>query len=272
MCGPERFALRDPAQQRERGVGQIVERKNQRGDELLVPGELQQAPAEQEADRQTADIAEENPGDRAVEGRKAEHRTAKCGCDDCRRRRQFAEPPSEQHQGRRHRHNLSNRHEVQSVHEVHQVHEPEAGEQKHGALDANGQAEMIRKSSGADDEDRNRYPLKEQSRQGRDRLDVVDKPMMAMKSVAPKTASGIFTPARPAKVIRVAATTSVAAITAMPAPWGVGMRCDDRALGLASAMRINIGRVACVMKADINAARIAATSDRNISEWFILSV
>ena len=53
------------------------------------------------------------------------------------------------------------------------------------------------------------------------------------------------------------ATSSVAAITAMPAPCGVGMRCEDRAFGLASACRNSNGRIAQVRAAE----SIAAASD-----------
>ena len=80
------------------------------------------------------------------------------------------------------------------------------------------------------------------------------KPTAAMNSVAPKTATGIFMSAVPASAMAAAATISVAAITAMPAPCGVGIRWEERAFGFASAMRISSGRIAHVMTADNSAA------------------
>ncbi len=57
-------------------------------------------------------------------------------------------------------------------------------------------------------------------------------PTSAISTVAPTSAGGIATLAQAAQA---EATSSVAAITAMPAPCGVGMRCEERAFGRASA-------------------------------------
>jgi hypothetical protein len=61
------------------------------------------------------------------------------------------------------------------------------------------------------------------------------KPVTAMNSVAAKIASGIFSSGAPVPIMMAAVASSVAAITAMPAPCGVGTRCDERAFGRASA-------------------------------------
>ena len=61
------------------------------------------------------------------------------------------------------------------------------------------------------------------------------KPTIAMNSDAPKTAPRILESIVPALAMIAPATSSVAAITAMPAPCGVGMRWEERAFGRASA-------------------------------------
>src|SRR5262249_23728322 len=67
------------------------------------------------------------------------------------------------------------------------------------------------------------------------------------------------------------AAMMVAAITAMPPPCGVGTVCDERALGLASAMRCNHGRIATIMAALIAAGRtktpIAAEASKVAAPW-----
>ena len=84
-----------------------------------------------------------------------------------------------------------------------------------------------------------------------------------MNSVAPNAATGIFISAAPAKAMTVTAVTSVAAITAMPAPCGVGIRWEERAFGLASAIRTSSGRIAHVRTPDNSAAGTAAGSWKN---------
>ena len=65
---------------------------------------------------------------------------------------------------------------------------------------------------------------------------------------------------------------SVAAMTAMPAPCGVGTRWEERALGFASACRSISGRTAQVRADDNSTARMAAANDKYGSEWFIDAV
>ncbi len=81
-----------------------------------------------------------------------------------------------------------------------------------------------------------------------------------MNSVAPKTAKGMLASPVPTSAMEAAATTSVAATTAMPAPCGVGMRWEDRAFGFASATRSSSGRIADVMTPDSNPAAAAAAN------------
>ena len=56
------------------------------------------------------------------------------------------------------------------------------------------------------------------------------------------------------------AATMVAATTAMPPPCGVGTVCDERAFGLASAMRCNQGRIATMIATLIAAANTKAAA------------
>ena len=68
-----------------------------------------------------------------------------------------------------------------------------------------------------------------------------------------------------------AAAMMVAAITAMPPPCGVGSRCEERALGLASAMRCSHGRIATMIATAITAAKtkaaMAATASKLAAPW-----
>jgi hypothetical protein len=71
---PERFAPHEAVQERDRGIGKIVERKNDGCRSVALDRELHQQPAQQEPDRKASRIAEKKAGDRLVEGGKAEHR------------------------------------------------------------------------------------------------------------------------------------------------------------------------------------------------------
>ena len=62
---------------------------------------------------------------------------------------------------------------------------------------------------------------------------------------------------------------SVAVITAIPAPCGVGTRWEDRAFGFASAWRSKSGLIAQIMHADSTAARTMAQSEGSNSETVI---
>ena len=68
-----------------------------------------------------------------------------------------------------------------------------------------------------------------------------------------------------------AAAMMVAAITAMPPPCGVGTVCEERALGLASAMRCSHGRIATMIATVIAAAKtkaaLAATASKLAAPW-----
>ena len=91
-----------------------------------------------------------------------------------------------------------------------------------------------------------------------------------MNSVAPNTTPGTFISAAPASAMTAAATISVAAITARPAPCGVGKRWEDRAFGFASATRRSIGRIAQVMTPDNSPADAAAANDSSNCELAML--
>jgi hypothetical protein len=73
MCLQDRLAVRQPAQQRDGRIGEIIERQQQRGREMPVSGKHNKQPAEQQADRQAAHIAEKQTRDWTIEGRKADH-------------------------------------------------------------------------------------------------------------------------------------------------------------------------------------------------------
>ena len=81
---PERFAPDDAARERDGGIGQIVERKDDGRRQMVVRRKPQQEPAEHETDRQAPDVSEKDACDRLVEGRKAKDRAEQRGCDHCR--------------------------------------------------------------------------------------------------------------------------------------------------------------------------------------------
>src|SRR5437773_6289299 len=96
-------------------------------------------------------------------------------------------------------------------------------------------------------------------------------PTMAMNSDAAKIAVTTFKFTASAYAVMAPATTRVVPITAMPAPCGVGIRCDDRAFGFASACRKSQGRIAQVMAAETMAAATTAKIDRGNCGMIILS-
>ena len=57
MGGPEALAPKDAAAQSECGVAEVIGRQQQRRGAMAARGELPQAPEEQEADGQAADVA-----------------------------------------------------------------------------------------------------------------------------------------------------------------------------------------------------------------------
>ena len=125
---------RDAPNQGDGGVGEIVERQQKGGRDLLMPGELQQTPAGQQADWQAADVAEKDFRYRPVERCKAEHRPEQRRGGDRRGRRKFGQP-AEQNERAGNGHDLGDRHQIQPVHEVDEVHEPQACEQQQAALE-----------------------------------------------------------------------------------------------------------------------------------------
>ena len=140
-----------------------------------MPGELQQTPAGQEADRQAADVAEKDFRHRPVERRETEHRPEQRRGGDRRGRGKFGEP-AEQNERAGDGHDLGDRHQVQPVHEVDEVHEPQACEQQQAALEperAGGSDPQVfgrGKDHRGDGE-----PLQQQPRHHRDGTDVIGK-------------------------------------------------------------------------------------------------
>ena len=163
--------------------------------------------------------------------------------------------PSSTHRGGD-RHDFGDGHPVQAVHEVDEVDKPEPGQQQQAAFDPeragrnDPQIVRRRKNDGGDGE-----PLQHQPRQHRNGFDVIGKADDGDEQRrARKPRPGFSGPPRRRTAMTAPATISVAAITAMPAPCGVGMRCEERALGVASACRNISGRIAQVMTADSSAA------------------
>src|SRR5438093_326263 len=78
---PERFASSYSTGEGNGRIGEVIERKDQRRSRVSTGGELEQRPAEQEADRQTARIAEKQLRHRPVERGEAQNRAEK-RCSD----------------------------------------------------------------------------------------------------------------------------------------------------------------------------------------------
>ena len=79
---PEGFATRQAPKKGRARIPQIIERQDQRGGEMASERKSIKAVAEDQADRQAADIAEEDARDGLVERRKADQRAAKRGRQD----------------------------------------------------------------------------------------------------------------------------------------------------------------------------------------------
>ena len=96
-----------------------------------------------------------------------------------------------------------------------------------------GQAGMMRRSAGAT---KRIAPTATacSNRRGSTGMDLMSSaiPTSAMKKVAPNSTTGA---GKPSTTAAVPLTASAADITAMPAPCGVGTRCEERAFGRASA-------------------------------------
>src|SRR5262245_39061457 len=81
---PDRLSAGDAAHERNRSVGQIIERQDDSRCQMPAAGELQQYPADQKPDRQTAHIAKEDFRHGPIEWREADDRTKQGSCDDSR--------------------------------------------------------------------------------------------------------------------------------------------------------------------------------------------
>src|SRR5262249_11099163 len=97
------------------------------------------------------------------------------------------------------------------------------------------------------------------------------RPTAAMNSDEPNSATGIRRSAVLAEVMATPAAASVAARTPIPAPWGVGTRCDERAFGFASAYLSSKGESAWTVAADSNPARTAVRIAKSSSELIMLT-
>ena len=136
-------------------------------------GQFQKTPTEQEADRQAADVTEENLRHRTVEGGKSDDGAAKrCGRDR-RGQRQVAER-AEQDQRRGDWNHLRDGDPVDPVHEIDQVYEPQAGQEQNGLFDPdwNGRNDP-QMARGRNQHGRDRQRLQDQPRYHLDGFDIV---------------------------------------------------------------------------------------------------
>ena len=101
---------------------------------MAVARDEDQQPADQEADRQAAGIAEKQPGGRSIERSKAQHRADERQRHGDAGTRQAADG-SDDREAERDRHSLGDRHPINSIHEIDQVDEPQEPDQNEPALD-----------------------------------------------------------------------------------------------------------------------------------------
>src|SRR5215470_19726328 len=86
---PDRFARERSAQEREGGIGEIIEREQDRRRQMAARRQMKQQPGQQQADREAADVAKEQARDRLVERSKSDdcaeerhrHRERRCRYD-----------------------------------------------------------------------------------------------------------------------------------------------------------------------------------------------
>ena len=171
---PHLFAADQAARERDGRVGEIIERQQDCGWRVRRGRRAaHQEPAEQQTDRQAADIAEEKPGDWPVEIGKADHGAAQGEADDGRQRRQEA-ACAENRQRRGDRHDFGDRHPIEAVHEIDQIDEPEPAEGQQQAFNQQRQErrdpQFIRQS---EDHQRHADGLQKKARRNADRADVV---------------------------------------------------------------------------------------------------
>ena len=130
---PDGLAPQQTTPQGQRRVGEIIKRQQQRSREMAAAGQQQHDPAEHQANRQAADIAEKQFCDRTIEWRESDGGTKQRKRDQHRLRWPRADR-AEQCRARRDRHHLGDCHPVDAVHEIDQVDEPDAAQQQQRAL------------------------------------------------------------------------------------------------------------------------------------------
>jgi hypothetical protein len=131
---PERLASDDAADERDRRIGEIIERQDDGRRQIAVRGKSQQEPAEHEADRQAAHVAKKHACDRLVEGRKAKDRSQERGRHH-RRPGLDRAGEAEQDDCTGHRYKFGNGHPVDAVHEIDEVDQPYPAEKKAGTFE-----------------------------------------------------------------------------------------------------------------------------------------
>ncbi len=167
------FAARPAPPQRDRGVGGVIERQQQRSREVAVAGKLEQQPSHHQSDRQAAAVAEKELRHRPVEWRKAEHGAEKRQRDQRGRLRHRTEQRENVDAGRD-RHGLRHGDPVDAVHEVDEIDEPQQRDGLDGPLDDerhDRQRTQVRRHRRDDGDDRD--GLQRKARQRRQREDVV---------------------------------------------------------------------------------------------------
>ncbi len=97
---------------------------------MSIAGEHDEKPNQQQADWQTADVAEKKPGYRSIEWSKACRRTAQSrgSQESCVRRKHAGK--TERGQRRCDWENFSHGHPVNPVHEIDQVYKPDRGDEE----------------------------------------------------------------------------------------------------------------------------------------------
>ena len=131
---PERLAVDHSPGERDRRVGEIIQRQDERRGQVSAARDQHQQPCEQKPDWQASNVTEKNPRHRPVERRKAEEPATERERNDDALRRQCAKP-SDQRQTDCHRDKFGDCHPVDAVHEIGEIDEPEAGDEQHRALD-----------------------------------------------------------------------------------------------------------------------------------------
>ena len=133
---PDLLAPREAAQQRDGGVQRDSRAAaGARRRARPVPASCSSSQPTRRPMGRRADIAEEEPRDRLVEGRKAEERAAAAPPRRAPACGGSAPSAPSAAMTARDRHHLGDRDPVEPVHEVDEVHEPDAAEEQEGALE-----------------------------------------------------------------------------------------------------------------------------------------